>query len=68
MAKIELTAKEIEVIEQQLQGKIEVYTATDEQQEILGGVIDKATELAQQTQEDFDDLIQWYYDKYKAQN
>lgn len=68
MGKIELSASEIEVIELQLDGKIEINTATDEQQAILSGVIDKAEALADELDDyEFDDLIKWFYDKYKNQ-
>ena len=45
MAKIELTADEINVIKQQLNGEIEVWNATDEQQKHLTSVIHKAEAL-----------------------
>ena len=45
MKKIELTEKEIEVIRQQLNGAIEVHSATDEQQQLIMGVLDKATDF-----------------------
>lgn len=70
MKKIELTADEIKVIEQQLNGEIEVWSATDEQQEILTRVTNDAEALMDELDayDELDgDLIQWYYDKYKAQ-
>ena len=39
MSKIELSEKEIEVIKAQLNGEIDGWTATDEQQKLLTGVI-----------------------------
>jgi len=42
MEKIELTADEIKVIKQQLNGEIEVWNADDYQQKHLTSVIDKA--------------------------
>lgn len=69
MKKIILSEKEIELIEAQLDGKVEVW-ADDETQKILGGVIDKAEALMIE-QEAFDevgsDLIAWYWNKYQAQ-
>ena len=65
MNKIELTAEEIQVINQQLNGEIEVWNATDEQQKLLTGVLDKADELDEQFG---GDLVKWYYAKYQAQN
>lgn len=70
MKKIELTADEIKVIEQQLNGEIEVWSATDEQQEILTKVTNDAEALMDELDayDELDgDLIQWYYEKYKAQ-
>lgn len=74
MKKIELSADEIKVIKQQLNGEIEVWNATDEQQKLLTGVIDKAEALMDEL-DAYDDLtnymegglIAWFYDKYKAQ-
>lgn len=70
MKKIELTADEIKVIEQQLNGEIEVWSATDEQRRILTKVTDDAEALMDELDayDELDgDLIKWYYDKYKAQ-
>ena len=58
------------MIEQQLNGEIEVWSATDEQQEILTKVTNDAEALMDELDayDELDgDLIQWYYDKYKAQ-
>lgn len=74
MKKIELSADEIKVIKQQLNGEIEVWHATDEQKKLLMGVIDKAHALMDELDayDDLDNymeggLIAWFYDKYKAQ-
>lgn len=67
MIKIELTSEEIQVIKQQLNGEIEVWNATDEQQEHLSSVIDKAIALRDVLDEEITDLIAWFWDKYKAQ-
>ena len=45
MEKTELTADEIKVIKQQLNGEIEVWNADDYQQKHLTSVIDKANAL-----------------------
>lgn len=73
MKKIELTEKEIEVIRQQLNGEIEVHSATEEQQQLLMGVIDKANDLMDE-EDAYDeleaqgnDLIDWYWKKYQEQ-
>lgn len=74
MKMIELSADEIKVIKQQLNGEIELWSATEEQQKLLTSVIDKADALMEEL-DAYDDLdnymedgvIGWYYDKYKAQ-
>lgn len=70
MKKIELSADEIKVINQQLSGKIEVWNATDEQQKYLTAVIDKAEALLDELDaydEMGDDMILWFWNKYKVQ-
>ena len=68
MKKIELSADEIKVIKQQLNGEIEVWNATDYQKKHLMSVIHKAEALDEELgYEEFDDMIQWFWDKYKAQ-
>lgn len=70
MNKIELSQDEISVIKQQLNGEIEVWSATDEQQKLLTGVIEKAEALMDELDaydDDFDDLVLWYWNKYKEQ-
>ena len=71
MAKIEFTEKEIEIVELFLAEKIDIETvATDEQKELLMGVTDRAEALMDELNayDELDDnLIKWYYDKYKAQ-
>lgn len=68
MKKIKLSAEEIKAIKQQLNGEIEVWNATEEQQKYLTSVIDKAEALDKELgYEDFDDMIQWFWDKYQAQ-
>lgn len=74
MNKIELTADEIKVIKQQLNGEIEVWNATDEQQQNLIRVIDKADALLEEL-DAYDEMIEkcnadtilWFWEKYKAQ-
>ena len=71
MSKIELSEKEIEVINAQLNGDIDGWTATDEQQKLLTGVINKAEALMDELNaydDDFDDLIKWLWDKYQSKD
>lgn len=68
--KIELTPEEIQVINEQLAGKIEVWSATEEQQKHLSNVIDKANALLDTYPEDYefgDDMIEWFWQQYQAQ-
>lgn len=68
MKKIELSADEIKVIQQQLNGEIEVWNATDEQQKHLTSVIHKAEALDEELgYEEYDDMIKWFWGKYQAQ-
>ena len=71
MEKIVLTEKEIEVIDLFLAEKVDIESvATDEQKELLMGVTDRAEALMEELNayDELDDnLIKWYYDKYKAQ-
>lgn len=70
MNKIELTAAEIQVIEKQINGEIEIFTATDEEKAILTKVTEQADELLDELEayDELDgDLISWFYGKYKAQ-
>lgn len=72
MEKIVLTEKEIEVIDLFLAEKVDIETvATDEQKELLMGVTDRAEALMDELNayDELDDnLIKWYYDKYKSQS
>lgn len=73
MRKIELTEKQIEVIHQQLNGEIEVHSATEEQQKLLMEVIDMADVILEEEdaydelERQGNDLIQWFWDRYQAQ-
>lgn len=68
MTKIELTADEIKVIQQQLNGEIEVWNATDEQQKNLTSVIHKAEALDEELgYEEYTDMIAWFWGKYQEQ-
>lgn len=70
MKKIELTEQEVNVINAQLNGEIEVWTEDDEVRNTLMGVIKKAKDLMEELDaydELGDDLIEWFYNKYKTQ-
>jgi hypothetical protein len=70
MKKIELSADEIKVIKQQLNGEIEVWSADEYQKEHLSSVIDKANELMEELdayEELEGNLILWFWNKYKSQ-
>ncbi len=68
--KIELTEKQIAILKQHLDGKFDPFSASEEDQSIMGEVIDKADALMVEL-EAFDeiggDLMQWFWEKYQAQ-
>ena len=68
--KIELSQRELEVIETHLKGGVGYEPETDEEKQVMMGVIDKAEALMRELDafdELGDSLIEWYYNKYKAQ-
>lgn len=68
--KIQLTEREIEVINKQLDGDIELFTGQDEEMDIICDIIKRAEELMHELEayeESGDDLVEWYYNKYKEQ-
>ena len=68
--KIQLTEREIEVINKQLNGDIELFTGQDEEMDIICDIIKRAEELMHELEayeESGDDLVEWYYNKYKEQ-
>lgn len=73
MEKIILTEREIELINKHLRGEIEVYNATDEEQEVLGNIIDRADDLMEELDaydalDDLEfDLLRWYLSMYENQ-
>ncbi len=70
MEKIVLTPEEVEIIELQLAEKINFYNATDRQKVVIMDIIDRAKALMRELDaydELGDDLILWYYNKYKSQ-
>ena len=68
-----MTEREIELINKHLDGGIEVHSATDEEQEVLGNVIDRANDLmdeldAYDAMDDLEfDLLRWYLSMYEGQ-
>ena len=68
MEKIELNEREIKVIKQHLKGNFDRVSAPEEDKVALMGVIKKAEELDEELgYEEYDDMILWYWNKYKAQ-
>lgn len=67
MEKIELTQQEIDIIEKCISGEID--TPTGEVGEIVGNLLERALAYEKEigSQEDPDDLLLWYYNKYKEQ-
>ena len=70
MRRVELSKKEIEIIERQLNGKFDPFDANDEDKAVMSGIIDKAESLMNELEaweESGDDMIKWFYDKFKEQ-
>ena len=68
--KIILTDEEIAVIEKQLKGELNAFFMEERERDLIDKIIDDATALMQELDaydESGNDLIAWYYDKYKAQ-
>ena len=70
MNKIELSNDEIKIIEKQLSGEFDQFDSTEEEQKLMMSVIDKANALMEELdayEESGDDVVKWFYDKYKEQ-
>ena len=71
--KIELTPEQIEAIELQMAGRITMFGASQRQRELLSDVLEAAEELmlaldrTEERMKPEEDLIEWYYDRYKKQ-
>ena len=67
MEKIELTPQEIDIIEKCISGEID--TPTGEVGEIVGDLLERALAYEKEVkpEQDPEDLLQWYYEQYKAQ-
>lgn len=70
MKKIELTEKQIAVIKKYLDGKISMFGTAEEDMETMKTVIRMADSLQDELDaydESGDDLIVWFWNKYKSQ-
>ena len=70
MTRIELSNDEIKIIEKQLSGEFDQFDSTEDEQRLMMGVIDKANALMEELdayEESGDDVIKWFYDKFKEQ-
>lgn len=70
MSKIELNEKEKAVIQEYFDGKLSMFGSTEEQMEVMTGVIDKAEALMFELnafEESGEDIIVWFWDKYRSQ-
>ena len=67
MKKIELTQQEIDIIEKCISGEIDVPTG--EVGKIVGDLLERALAYEKEVkpEQDPEDLLQWYYEQYKAQ-
>ena len=70
MSRIELSTDEIKVIEKQLSGEYDPFDASETDMKAMNSVISKAESLLAELDaydESGDDLIEWFYGKYKEQ-
>lgn len=70
MDRIELSEQEIKVIEQQLKDQYDPFNASEEEMAAMNSVMEKANALMDELEaydESGDDVVKWFYDKYKAQ-
>nr|DAG36509.1 MAG TPA: hypothetical protein [Caudoviricetes sp.] len=71
MKKIELNAKELDVLERQVRGEINDWVLPVEEINILNKLITDAEALLDDLDayDELDgDLMRWYYDKYRSQS
>lgn len=69
--KINLTAEQIAVIEKQLKGEYDPFNAPQEETDALQQVVNDAEALMKELDaydELEESLVEWYYNKYKAQD
>ncbi|MGV8135895.1 MAG: hypothetical protein AB2L20_11830 [Mangrovibacterium sp.] len=66
---IELNDKQKEMIQKYLAGEIEMFGASEEEMEVMTGVIDMAeAKFDELDPEDFDgDLVKWFWEVYQNQ-
>ena len=70
MSKIELSELEINVIEKQLANEFDQFDSTDEEKAAMTSAMNKAYALMEELdayEESGDDVVKWFYDKYKEQ-
>lgn len=72
MKTIVITQEQMEVINEYLDGKIGMFTATDHQMEVMSEVIEAATSLLEELDaydelDENNDTIKWYLKKYTEQ-
>lgn len=72
MKTIVITQEQMEVIQEYLDGKIGMFTATDHQMEVMSGIIKSATALLEELDaydelDEDNDTIRWYLKKYNEQ-
>lgn len=68
--KIVLSEEEKNVIEKQLRGELNPFFMEERERELIDKVIDDADALMRELDaydESGDDLVEWYYNKYKQQ-
>ncbi len=67
---IELTEKQIAVINKYFEGKLSMFGTDEEDMETMKTVIAMAEDLQEEMDayDESDDLIRWFWDIYNAQN
>lgn len=68
--KIELSELEKTVIQKQLNGEIQAFVNTEEERKVLTKIVADAEALLEEEdayEEMGDDMILWYWNRYKAQ-
>ena len=70
MSRIKLSDDEIKIIEKDQRGEFDPFDCTEEEKALMSSVIDKANALMEELEayeESGDDVVKWFYEKYKAQ-
>ena len=70
MNRIVLSEDEIKIIEKDRRGEFDEFLCSEEEKRLMMSVLDKAENLMHELEayeESGDDLLAWFYEKYKSQ-